>query len=86
MGCRNVCDCEIEAIKGVTDEMLIKTYNKIGNKYFGKGDHAQLIEWGNSEEDIRQIKIKSVKCDIKFYQNGINTYKILNELNGGKNI
>ena len=69
-----------------TDEQYIILYDKLGSKYFGKGDDEQLREWGNSEERIREIKIQSVECHLNFYNRGVEAYKLLNEICGGKNI
>ena len=67
------------------DEKYIEIYNKKGNKFFGKGDDEQLKEWGNSEDEIRQIKINCVKSKLKLGEGEIETYKMMNELCGGKN-
>ncbi len=69
----------------IKDSYYIKTYDKIGHQYFCKGSDQQLKEWGNSEKDIKEMKIFCVKNELKFYENNINVYKILNKLNGGKN-
>lgn len=70
----------------ITDKQYIEVYDKIGHKYFCKGSDNKLREWGNSEEKIRQIKINCVKHDLEWSKQGINTYKLLNELCGGNNI
>jgi hypothetical protein len=69
-----------------TDEQYIEIYNKKGSGFWGKGDDEQLKEWGNSEDEIRQMKIKCVKCKLKFGDSEIEIYKMMNELCGGKNI
>lgn len=69
----------------VTDEHYIEVYDKIGHERFCKGSDEKLREWGNSEERIRQIKIDCVKHDLEWCKKGIDTYKMLNELCGGKN-
>lgn len=65
---------------------MIRAYNKIGFKSFGHGNDEQLKEWGNSEDEIRQLKIDAIKERLQWYKEGIETYKILNELHGGKNV
>ena len=67
------------------DELYIKMYNLIGCKYFCKGDDEQLKRWGNSEQEIRKIKIDCITCHLQHYKDGIETYKVINELCGGKN-
>jgi hypothetical protein len=59
------------------EELYIKVYDKMGSKYWGKGDDDTLREWGNTEEDIRNIKVRSVECHLDFYQRGIEVYKLL---------
>jgi hypothetical protein len=67
------------------DNDYIKVYDKLGHKYFNKGSDKQLIDWGNSIDDIKKIKINSVKCELEWYSRGIKTYKLLNSLQGGVN-
>jgi hypothetical protein len=68
------------------DEIYIKIYEKYGCEFFCKGNDTQLKEWKNSDEEIRQVKINSVKSHLKFYKSGIDMYKLINEMCGGKNI
>ena len=68
-----------------TDEQYIEVYNKKGSSYWGKGNDEQLKEWGNSDEEIRLLKIKCVKCKLKFGVDEIEIYKMMNELCDGKN-
>ena len=68
------------------DEKYIEIYNKLGCKEFGHGNDQQLKDWGNSEEDIRKIKIDAVKDRLQWYKTGIDCYKLMNELCGGYNV
>lgn len=68
-----------------TDEQYIEVYNKLGSSYFFKGSDEKLKEWGNSDEEIRKIKIDSVKFHLDWYKNGIKVYKMMNVLCGGIN-
>lgn len=63
-----------------TEDKYIDVYNKRGSKHYGKGNDNQLRDWGNSEEQIRKIKIRSVKFELDWYKKGIETYKLLNSL------
>lgn len=66
-----------------TDEYYIEIYNKKGSSYWCKGNDEQLKEWGNSDEEIRLMKIDCVKCKLKFGADEIEIYKMMNELCGG---
>jgi glycerol-3-phosphate cytidylyltransferase-like family protein len=68
------------------DKKYIEIYNKLGCEEFGKGDDQQLKDWGNSEEDIRKMKIECVKTRLELYKTGIDCYKLMNELCGGSNV
>lgn len=68
-----------------TDEQYIEMYNKLGSSYFCKGSDEKLKEWGNSDEEIRKIKIDSVKFHLDWYKNGIEVYKMMNVICGGIN-
>ena len=72
-------------IQMTEDEMFIKTYDILGHKHFCKMSDDELKKVGHSLESINNIKIKSVKSELTFYDRGIETYKIINELKGGIN-
>jgi len=82
---RNYCRYKTFLVMS-TDEKLIEIYDHYGASFFGKGDDKQLKEWGNSDERIREIKIKCVKCKLNWNKEGIEVYKLLNEKCGGKNV
>ena len=65
---------------------FIEIYNKLGCEEFAKGNDQQLKDWGNSEEDIKKMKIACVKDRLEWYKKGIDCYKLINELCGGKNV
>lgn len=66
-------------------EKLIQTYDILGAEYFGKASDGQLKLWGHTQEQIDKIKIESVERHLEFSKRAIKTYKIINELCGGKN-
>ena len=67
------------------EEKYIELYDKLGCEEFAKGSDEQLMEWGNSQERIREIKIECIKGRLKWHEKGIECYKFINELCGGKN-
>tara|TARA_R110000803_G_scaffold78075_2_gene143095 strand:+ start:6643 stop:6876 length:234 start_codon:yes stop_codon:yes gene_type:complete len=68
-----------------TDENYVKIFNELGFDHFYKASDHQLKKFGKSEEKIRQIKIDTVKNTLQWYSRGVELYKMLNEISGGKN-
>lgn len=68
------------------DDILIKVYNKRGAENFANLSDKKLIENGFTKHEIKRIKVERVKYDLNWHKNGIETYKALNKLLGGKNV
>ncbi len=64
----------------IKDQQYIEVYDILGNERFCIGSDQQLRDWGNTEEEIQQIKIKNIKGALHFYEPGIEIYKILTSL------
>jgi hypothetical protein len=55
----------------LTDEQYIELYDEFRLKTTAKASDAQLKFWGHSDEDIVQIKIKTIKQVIQLHDIGI---------------
>lgn len=67
----------------ITDNQYIQAYNEIGHEHFDQGSDKQLIEWGNSDEKINQMKVYVVRYGVT---SDALIYAVLNNICGGKNV